>query len=399
MERKGNQITSGTALAGSAKRRAVAVGVQRQRASLEQVAISRLRRIGSETLAEEGDYFRGLQLALTSAVDFGLQHIELARAPVPEPILAQVRLAARREVAVGIVLRRCVSAYSLFLNYLMEEADRCSLTQSEARALRDTQASAFDALMAEVMVEYELESGPQVQSLESRVLHRLKRVLDGDVVGLGDLGYPFGSYNLAIVARGVGVEQRLRRTARRVDRAVLTTRVGGEVLWGWLGGQRAFSIEEHRVISALIQAEGSTVALGEPCVGLEGWRLSHRQARAALRVADGSSESFVRYADVAVIASAQQDHLFALSLREIYLTPLAGGRDGGAKLLATLRAYIDAGRNVSSAAAALGVSRRTVTKRIQEVEDRLGRPISAAIPALDTALRLHAPAGIDCKPA
>ena len=368
------------------------LGLEGQRDGLEQIALGRLCGIGQESLPKDAAYMRGLQDALSAAVDFGLRQIEedgAGRAAIPEPVLAQARLAAEKEISVGIVLRRCLAAFSVFIDSLMEEADRCGMSRSEARDLRDAQTSGFDALLAEVSVEHEGESGWRSRNLEMRLVHRLRRLLDGELVGLDDLSYPFGGYNLAVVGRGAGVDQQLRRAAAMADRSLLTAKVGGEVIWGWLGGQDAFSRQEDQTICALVQTESSTVALGEPCMGLEGWRLSHRQARAALRVAESSAEPFVRYADVAVIASAQQDRLLALSLREIYLAPLAGERDGGAKLRATLRAYIDAGRNVSSAAAALGVSRRTVTKRIEAAEEMLGRPIAVASPALDTALRLH----------
>jgi hypothetical protein len=44
---------------------------------------------------------------------------------------------------------------------------------------------------------------------------------------------------------------------------------------------------------------------------------------------------------------------------------------------------------VSSAAAALGVSRRTVANRLQTVEARIGRPLGASMPDLEAALRLE----------
>jgi DNA-binding PucR family transcriptional regulator len=132
----------------------------------------------------------------------------------------------------------------------------------------------------------------------------------------------------------------------------------------------------------------SALALGEPGEGPGGWRLSHRQARAALPIAARSPERFVRYADVALAASILQDDLLATSLRQIYFAPLEGERDGGEVARETLRAYFAAGRNVSSAAVALGVNRNTVASRLRAIEARTGQPLTSRAAEFEAALRL-----------
>ena len=54
----------------------------------------------------------------------------------------------------------------------------------------------------------------------------------------------------------------------------------------------------------------------------------------------------------------------------------------------TLRAYLAADRNATSAAAALGVNRNTIAERLRAIEATLGRPLSACGPELEAALRL-----------
>jgi DNA-binding PucR family transcriptional regulator len=122
---------------------------------------------------------------------------------------------------------------------------------------------------------------------------------------------------------------------------------------------------------------------------MEGWRLTHRQARAALPIARQSQEPAVRYGDVALIASVLQDELLVRSLRQLYLEPLAEERDGGEVLRKTLRAYFEAERNVSSAAAALGVTRKTVTNRLGVVEECLDRPLGSCSAEVEVALLLE----------
>jgi DNA-binding PucR family transcriptional regulator len=96
----------------------------------------------------------------------------------------------------------------------------------------------------------------------------------------------------------------------------------------------------------------------------------------------------VRYADVALLSSMVQDDLLSASLRELYLLPLDDERGGGVTLRETLRAYFAAGRNGASAAAALNVSRQTITNRLQTVEARVGRSLVDCATTIEVALRL-----------
>lgn len=73
---------------------------------------------------------------------------------------------------------------------------------------------------------------------------------------------------------------------------------------------------------------------------------------------------------------------------QIYLSPLDGQRDGGRLARNTLREYFAAGRNASSAAAALGVARHTVQNRLRTVEQDLGRALHTCTAELEVALRL-----------
>jgi DNA-binding PucR family transcriptional regulator len=136
-------------------------------------------------------------------------------------------------------------------------------------------------------------------------------------------------------------------------------------------------------------AAESVLSAGEPGQGIDGWRLSHRQAKAALPIALRGREDFIRYGDVALIASLLRDDLLATSLRELYLKPLAKERDRGKVCGETLRAYFASGRNVSSAAAVLGVNRNTITNRLRTVEEAIGRPLSSCETEIESALQLQ----------
>ena len=197
----------------------------------------------------------------------------------------------------------------------------------------------------------------------------------------------------ALFAERGAMRQALQAFAASVDRCLLLIRTDERVVWAWLGGRRAFEREEVAEVAASLRRElppRTVFALGEPAEGLAGWRLTHRQAHAALPIARRSPETVVRYADVALLAAVLRDDLLATSLRKLYLEPLEAERDGGAVLRETLRAYFSRERNVSSAAMALGVSRQTVNSRLRSAAERLGRSLESCAVELHTALQLCA---------
>jgi DNA-binding PucR family transcriptional regulator len=159
-------------------------------------------------------------------------------------------------------------------------------------------------------------------------------------------------------------------------------------VWAWLGGrQRLAAGEVGRLLDSSEPCEVS-LAIGEPGWGTEGWRLTHRQAQAALLIALQKPQRLTCYADVALLASVLRDDLLARSLVGIYLSPLGKG-SRGAVLRQTLRAYFAAERNASSTASALGVARHTVENRLRAIEQKLGRTLHTHQAELEVALRLE----------
>ncbi len=86
--------------------------------------------------------------------------------------------------------------------------------------------------------------------------------------------------------------------------------------------------------------------------------------------------------------SALRDETLARSLKELFLSPLANQRDGGAASLQTLREYLASVCNASKAATRLGVTRHTVENRLNTVQQHLGRELDSCLVELEVALRL-----------
>ncbi len=337
-------------------------------------------------------YLQGLNTALAVAIDHRLAVLEVGErhAPaIPAVLLAQARLEARDGVSLDTVLRRYFAGNALFGDFLVEEAERAEVPSSTLRRLLAAQATLGDRLLAAVSAEHAREAQNRPSSAAERRRECVKSLLAGELVDHSELGYDLDAHHLALMAKGEGSVEVMRVLAGRLDRRLLTVRREEESTWAcWLGG--VHPLEAQPALRALgeISLGRVFVTVGEPGEGLSGWRLSHRQAKAALPIAERRGQPVLHYADVALLASILRDDLVATSLHQLYLEPLARARDGGKVGQETLRAYFAAERNISSTAAALGVDRRTVTNRLRAIEDLFGRPLKDFATELETALQL-----------
>jgi hypothetical protein len=363
--------------------------LRERREEIVGIAVARIFAISES--AEEGDlrYSEGLRAAVEAAVDYGLAVIEgRPDAGVPVALLAQARLAARNGVSLDTILRRYFAGYSLLEQVVREEArDELGANLPALQRVAGAKAPAFERLIADITREYrdELATAPD-PSPERRRFARIRRLLSGELVESFDLDYDLDQQHLGVIAEGPGALAVLRGLAREMDWGLLTAVEEGTI-WAWLGTRRRHDSARLGQLRRREWPEGLVLALGEPGEGLAGWRRSHLQAKAALTVARASI-GFARYREVALAAAALQNELVAASLKELFVDPLKQEGDA-VDLCETLDAYLAADRNVSSAAAALGVSRHTVTSRIRTIEGRLGHPIHSCGSGITVALQLR----------
>ena len=369
------------------------------RGGLEAAIRARIEGDDAPTEAADPEYGAGLRAAIPLAIDYGLDGIERGAAsppPLPTGLLFQARIAARSKVPLGVVMRRYFAGYVLLGDFMAEEAEEAGLDRaSDLKRLLRSLAATFDQLIVAVSEEYSREAERLTARPSARRRAELvERLIRGEPLDAPELGYDFNGWHLGAIAKGPRAGEALRNLAKALDRRLLALARDGEVVWAWLGGRCPVRPDDVNRVVADCPPE-VRLALGEPAEGPAGWRLTHRQARAALPIALHGSEPFVRYADVALLASILRDDLLATSLREIYLEPLQAERDGGEVLRETLRAYFAAGRNVSSTAAALRVNRETVRNRLRVVEVHVGLPLNDSAVELDVALRFE---GLRDKP-
>lgn len=367
--------------------------LQARRSEIEQTALTRVYAIADPSEIDDPEYLQGLRAAVAAALDYGFDAIEggeSSQGPIPAVLLEQAGQAARNGIGLDTVLRRYLAGYTLFSDFLLQEAEEGGRPQRLVlREVQRSQAVLFDPLIAAVAEAYEREAEARSRPREQRRIAQVKKLLAGDLINPAELAYELDGWHLALVIDGAGGVQWLREAAGSLDRRLLAVGPGETTVWAWLGGRQRLDSAELAALASQGLTTEVALAVGEPGRRLAGWRLSHRQASAALPIALRRPGRAVRYAEVGILASTLRDETLVTSLRELYLAPLEDERDGGAVARQTLRAYFAAQRNVSSTASALGVTRRTVANRLRSIEGRLGRPLATAASDLEAALRLQ----------
>ncbi len=378
--------------------------VERLRARSAEIEAAIFARLS--VLAEAGDdrsleYTAEVRHAVPEFLDYCLRAIEQgderSQGPIPSTAVAEARRAAHKGISLDTLLRRHAAADRVLAVFVIDEAE--DLLRLERREVQRVQGVPVDHLMASVAFEYEEELGRMRRSPNQRLGERVRRLLAGELEVDPDLPYAFDAWHLGMIVRDAAAVGGFRAIAKALDCQLLVAPDGEDGAWLWLGRRRRLAMSEIEELTSSTLPEGASLALGESRHGLDGWRLTHREAQAASEAMIYRSGSVTRCRDVVLIAAVMRDDALAASLIETYLTPLDGGRgERGVDLRRTLREYLAAGQNASTAAAALSVNRHTVQRRLRTVEDRLGQRIEQCHAELQVALRVeeildHHPAG------
>lgn len=373
-------------------------------AEIEEAIFHRVRALSEPEGEGDPEYAAGLRAAVGRSLDFVLANMEKGEEwsePIPSAVAEQARRAARNGVQLDTVLRRYATGDRVLGDFIMDEADR--FPSDALRAVLRAQGPQVDRLMAAVATEYMNEVGRMRRSPSQRLAERVQRLVAGESpADVGDLGYAFDAWHLGMVVKGTGAEAGVRALAAGLDCQLLAVPRGNGLVWAWLGARRPLTVLDLERLLATGAVADASLAAGEPRSGLDGWRLTHREAQAAQEVALRRPQRLTRARDVLLLAAVLRDEALAKSLSETYLEPLEGHGDSGAVLRETLRAYFSAGLNAATAAAALAVDRHTVQRRLRKVEEALGRLLPDCHAELVVALsldELEAEADPDVPPA
>lgn len=358
---------------------------------IEDAVFDRVRQMADPTESEDPEYRAYLRATVAEGLDYALLGIEQGEeweGRIPEAAAAQARRAARHGVKLDAILRRYAAGDRLMGEFIFDEASQ--LPSEEMRQLLRSQGPHVDRMMAAVAGEYMDELERLRRSPAQRIAERVQRLLAADSpVDAAGLDYELDAWHLGLVVTGARSDVAARTLAAGLGRQPLVVPQGDDSAWAWLGGrERLATIEVERYLGVGVLGDVA-LAVGEPRRGIDGWRLTHHEARAAHQVMLRRPRPFTQASEVVLLAAVLRDEQLAESLRETYLAPLDDHGDSGLGLRETLRAYFDAGFNAATAAAALEVDRHTVQRRLRKVEEALGRLLHACHAELEVALVLE----------
>jgi hypothetical protein len=353
--------------------------------------IQALAEVGREPdpLDADPSYLIGLRRAVVAAISHGIEGVEAGvdgPSTTSSAVISQARRAARAGVSIDIALRRVALGGRLLADFIMAEGgDIPNALISEILA---DQGAEVDRLMARVAIEYEDEVRRLTRSSTERLAAQIAELVEDDSpMAPPDMEFDFDLWHVGLILRGAQGERFFRSFARRFGyRVLLADR--GEEAWGWLSSPRESAMADLERLLSREMPSGLAVAFGEPRAGIDGWRISHREARVALQVMLHRPQRLTRGREVILVAGVLRNDTLVRSLLDSYLVPLESNGLATQPLIKTLRAYFSVGGNAAAAAASLGVTRHTVQRRIRTVEQTLGRPLHSCYSELVVALKI-----------
>lgn len=290
--------------------------------------------------------------------------------------LREVRLAARAGASLQDLLLTSRVAQSTTWDCVLEEAHRLIDEPAQREAvLRRANANHFrwnEFISAAIVEAFEQESSLYaLHGRERRKLATINALLAGQPVDTAELEYTFERSHLAARVWGGAPDHVAQAVRERVGgRPLVVAKPGGDGFL-WIPWSARFGAPAE--VLGELELDGETrVAFGAVGEGLEGFRLSHRQAGEAKAVAEALDMRQVWYDDVVLEALARHDLAAVRSFVLEELKPLGEALDPGNVLIETLRMYFAVGENAVTTARKLGVHSRTVAYRLRSVEAKIG---------------------------
>jgi hypothetical protein len=338
----------------------------------------------------DAEYAAAQRVAVAAALDCALS--TLAGDPgrgvsPPAPVIESAQRSARHAVSLDTVICLYVAGRELLGDIVAGEAE--NHRAAGAREAQAILAGLLQQLVPVIARAYRGEAERLRRSPQQRRALLVRRLLKGERVDASRVGYNFDAWHTALIATGAGASMAASRLAQGLGCEALSIEQDDGVAWGWLGGERPLSGEEIERSALGSGLAGVTLVVGEPALGLVGWRLSHRLAQEAHRVALLAPQPVTTYADVGLLAPWAVDRAGAVAFVQRHLGPLNEMRDGGAAARDALREIFKASHQIAPAASALKVDRGTLRSRLSQIERRLGFALASRQAELEVALRLE----------
>jgi hypothetical protein len=343
-----------------------------------------------------------------------LRHgIVTAHVEAPTAALEYARRLAQRGIPATALVRAYRVGQARFLRHCIDEllcqtpGDHVegASTQWMVEHVSDT----LDRVIEQVIAAYESARERWVYNRSAVLTTRVKSVLAGDNVDVKAaetaLGYRLLQRHLGAIlwventaSAGDDPLEQLGRMASALavaagsPQAPLFVPCEETSAWAWLAITPGAVLRRDELQAVIRERElPVSLALGEPALGVEGFRRTHQQALRAQSVALAAGPHHVPvtyFIDVAPVAMMCADIESAREWVRETLGALAVDSERNTRLRETARVFLQTGGSYTSTADQLFLHRNTAQYRVQKAEELRGRPLREG--RLDVELALLA---------
>ncbi|MEU0600897.1 helix-turn-helix domain-containing protein [Streptomyces sp. NPDC006393] len=328
---------------------------------------------------------------------------------LPASTVEATRSVVHRQLALAVVLRSYRLGHEMMWQWLFDRITRQALGAAEQAAALDLASgwlfAYVDVTVTQTERQYTAEREAWLRSAAAARAEAIAAILAGrerdQKRATTRLRYELNRHHLGLVAWGVettsdpravsAVERVVAAAGQAVGAdATLTHGLGPQTYAAWLSRTTPFSEAELDPARLPVPA-GVRVVVGDPAQGLDGFRRTHIEATHARRVvmlAEPRATPVTRYRDVAVAALGTVDPEQARTFVVRVLGRLAADDENTLRLSTTLACYLDENCSRTRTAERLVIHPNTVTYRVQQAKQILGRGIDSDTLDLRVALAL-----------
>jgi DNA-binding PucR family transcriptional regulator len=313
----------------------------------------------------------------------------------PPEAIECARSYVRRELPLAVLLR----TYQVGQAYFLERWTGAMAAQTRGdpelgTALVASTASVFsyvDKVCGQLVAEYGKARERWARTPEAVRAETARAILDGtlrdDREASRLLGHELARrQHLGVVIwhpaapSAAPVPRRLERAASAIAESLgmsepLVVLPGGSELWAWLSGLKRPEIDPRVRLASIDQPPGVRIAVGRPWTGIDGFRRSHLEARAAAAVAVQARQAapaVTHYDDVELVALLSADLERARAFVAYELDGLAGSDRASERLRETILVLLEEGMSNTRAAQRLHVHPNTIAYRTARAQESLG---------------------------
>jgi len=265
----------------------------------------------------------------------------------------------------------------------------------------------IDRISEQVVIAYQSERDRWMRNRGAVRSARVSAILGDGAVDLAEaekaLAYPLRQLHRGVVVwadETVAPVDRLARLERTMaklaecyqsERAPLIVAPDESTIWGWMANPT--QPDDPRKLPKQVEGtDGIWIAMGAVAGGIDGFRLTHQQARQAQVVAIATSPE-----QRSLITDSEEAGLIALMCSDLdavrawvrsVLGPLATDDEANARLRETAQTFLTSGGSYTAAAQELILHKNTVQYRIRKAEEIRGKPFADGRLDVEVALLL-----------